>query len=320
MLVGFRFNANSVVGLGHFNRCNAIALELKNAGVSSLAIVDLKFEQSSLVSHFNEIIKINSQFNDAELTAQICRERGISTLLIDHYHCTRNYQQTLIQYNVDFGQYDYKCEGAYLGRFLININPSANVEWYQHCNLSENTSLHLGARYAIISPLLKALPMRCSGLFLCLGGGDDKKIAVSLINQIRFFYKGDIHFACTSLSSSLPIIQSHNDPHLYIYVNQTNLSDILSSCHYAIVAAGTLSYEMAFVGIKFSCGYYVNNQIKMAEAWHQSNFANNLGDLSKTLDDKALNEIKIHLNRVSPRSSFIDGLAAKRIAQVLIKQ
>lgn len=318
MAIGFNFDANSSVGYGHLNRCNEIAKELKKRKQKTIAIVGKNFNNSFIDLHFDEVIKINSSFSDAGEIAQICIEKNIPKLLIDHYQCDVIFQETLTSYGIMFGQYDFKCEGSYLGKFVININPCANKGWYKKAVLNREIKLLCGAKFAIINPNLVTKPLEGEGVFVCMGGGNDNGVAASIINQVSRVYKGEIHLVASSLSSSVPLVEKLNNANITTHVDLIDYSEIIKRCHYAIVSAGTLSYEMAYIGIPFSCGYFAENQIKIANSWQQSGLAHSLGCLTSKISGQPFKELLNNISLKKPRKPLIDGLAAKRIAEVLL--
>lgn len=319
MTIAFRFNVNAKVGLGHYNRCNVIAAELCKQGITTLAIIDTESDITHSSHSFSSIIKLDSNKIDAEQTAKLCVSKQVVSLLVDHYHCDENYQSILIKHHVNFGQYDYQCQGTYLGKFVININPAASPSWYNNCKLNQEMIFLCGADYAITNPNLISLPNTSTGVLICFGGGDDKGAAFNLIKQINSIYNGQIHYIATSSSSSVALLKSANITNCKVHLDQTDFSIALSQCHFAIVTAGTLSYEMAMIGIPFSCGYLAHNQIKMAQSWQAAGIASNLGDLTRPLSKATLSKLCANIKVVKPRTPVLDGNAAKRITKVLIK-
>ncbi len=324
-MIGFRFNVSSRVGHGHFVRCNAIANALGSQGIQTVAILD---ESSELPcpNSFSKFVTISAE-NDAQETAIQCKTLNVTSLLVDHYHCDLDYQQVLIGYDICWGQYDFYCDGHYLGHFVININPAAKLVWYQECSLGVNTKLFLGATYAALKSL--DTPKKSSNsdgsVLLCVGAGDDNGLLSylsELLCQLSSIQR--IHIICNSASTSVKTIQLRNNEKEQLHLDTSNINHIASLCQFAVITAGTLAFELNYLGLPFVIGYIAENQQKLAQSWEDSINAPNVGNL-KHLTLSSLSEAVDQLilspdgKKADEKVAYrlVDGQAAKRIAKVL---
>jgi UDP-2,4-diacetamido-2,4,6-trideoxy-beta-L-altropyranose hydrolase len=328
--IAIRFNVNSTVGYGHFVRCNEIAFQLKKLGCNVIAILD---RHSSLTMtsaiFFDDTFNIANE-QDAQSTAEICVTQKAEVLLVDHYHCDQNYQEKLNHYPLYWGQFDYKCSGSYLGDFLININLSATVSWYDNCQLSKKISLLLASKYAVIKHALTELTINTSSehngnIFFSLGAGDDNGLYRTMAPLLLTLPSlTNLHLCCSSTCQSIRFLRllANKNTKLKLHINDNNIGKIMQLCTFGVISGGTLTYELATLGIQFACGYVATNQINLCQAWHQDQCMLNLGDFYhfSVYDLKLIEQqiTTINLSQVSRNlMNKNDGLGAFRIAQQL---
>jgi UDP-2,4-diacetamido-2,4,6-trideoxy-beta-L-altropyranose hydrolase len=330
--IAMRFNVNPTVGFGHFVRCNEIAYHLKKSDCNVIAILD----QYSSIST-NSPIFFDNTFTlpteqDALSTAEICVAQKAEALLVDHYHCDQNYQEQLNRYPLYWGQFDYKCSGSYLGDFLININLTATSAWYNDCQLSKKTSLLLGCKYAVIKHALTELPANTSSehngnIFFSLGAGNDNDLYQTIAPLLLTLPSlKNLHLCCSSTCQSIGFLRvlAKKNTKLKLHINSNNIEKVMQQCTFGVISGGTLTYELATLGIPFACGYVAANQIKLCQGWHQKRSMLNLGDLSQfSVDDLQPIEQQITKINLSQLKQSVmndnDGLGASRIAQQLVE-
>lgn len=328
--VYFRLELSNRVGLGHFVRCNEIAEYLKQKNVYSTLIVSNVSEKALIpVDHaFSTIETIDSQF-DAIQTSQLVTQ-GNGVLLVDHYHCNDIYQKVLMENNIIWGQYDYKRSGAYLGAFVININPSVTRKDYRHCEIHTDTELLLGCSYAVIKTNLKKHKNQRhlseqKQLFMSLGAGCGFGLFSSLL-ELLVPFKFNIQIV-TSISNKADIdkffkFHPNQQNVITVYYDHKDIGDIMAKCQYALITAGTLAFELNYLKIPFLVGYLSDNQEKLADTWHKIGAGVNLGNLvtlnSTDLSTKLDYFTKTFLQNNKTMNSVVDGHGSQRIGDKLI--
>lgn len=330
-MIAFRFNANAKVGFGHYVRCNEVASEIKRRGLKTLAIIDELSNLDAQIadSSFDVVTKVSVE-DDASETLSFLREQKCHGMLVDHYHCNEQYQKHFIDAGIAWGQFDFKCEGTYLGRFIVNINPAASKAWYTDTKYSSSLRFLCGPQYAVLKKMENQQRVNEQSnnnkLFICLGGGDDQGLLYKLVSALaESKFVDELHVACGSKSTSIPMIGEQAYTNVHLHVNCHYVYSLMSSCDLAVCTASTLSYELAYVGTPFICGYWAENQKKLAGSWQEAFGVENLGDLSQlTRDDlysavsDALLNIKQRKQQAENIKTMVDGHGAKRIAEELI--
>lgn len=333
----FRFDVGGNVGAGHFVRCQLIARQLVNSGITCLAVISADSEIPNINenSAFTKTLTLASPDDGKELT-EICHAIQITTLFIDHYHCDYDYQKKLLEADVKWGQFDYFCSGHYLGQFVVNINPSRTAEDYRHCILGQKTEILCGLDYVVIREQFCQLPhsdlpsrdnSHGATVFVSFGAGTTAPFVLDLLQTMQKSKAvKKIHFLTTSLNSQLPKLkQIIDDKKCQIWVDHSDVATLLGECHYGVISCGTMSYELAKLGVPFTAGYLADNQKVLLTGWQQSGLIDSVGfwpdvDLKQLLFDlqKNLANIELLTKRSQKLRLAVDGLGAQRIAEKLI--
>lgn len=334
-VIAFRFNANKNIGYGHFTRCNEIANVLNKSAVRTVAIIDSKSDiiHPLDTSCFSQILIVNEE-KDIEETIAYYLQYKVSAMLVDHYHCDYDYQIKLQLNKVNWGQYNFTCHGEFLGHFVININPMAEPEWYSQCNISPHTQLLLGGQYAVIkrgnqtasSKIEKNIffnkKLNKKKAFVCFGAGNDQGLlaqCVLLLAELKVYKQ--INVVCTRHSESIDIIKKFDDKSIMLHIDAHNTEFLMKNCDFALCTAGTLTFELANVGLPFSCGYFAENQKKLANSWSTLMGTEGLGELKKltkeTLTKSLIFDTEILYKLKQILQLQVDGKAPERIARAL---
>ncbi len=308
------------VGKGHFARCNEIAKALTRQGAQCVAIISLDSTLAT-VHHFNDVYTV-SPADDALQTARLCNQLGIKTILVDHYHCDSVYQRVLKSEGLKLAQYDNRCDGHYESELLININPAACKQWYQHCSFTTSPTLLLGIQFAVLNPSVAEHSYTPSqrGLFICFGGGDDGGASYHIAKQLSEQYVYPIHLACSDTSRSATLYTQEQPKNIQLHLNQQDLLAMLRFCDVALITAGTLSYEMCYLGLPFAYGTIADNQVNIAQAWQQLDIGLNLGPLENPLTEVNLEKLLHFMNSATPskQGERLDANGANRIAEAIL--
>lgn len=334
----FRFDVGSKVGAGHFVRCQLIAKQLVNLGVTCSAVIssDSKLPMINDDTIFSNIITL-SNLDDGKELVKICHSLQVQTVLIDHYHCDHKYQLQLINSGIKWGQFDYFCSGHYLGEFVVNINPSRTEKDYRGSTLGSTTQLLCGLEYVVIREQfchLKQLDLPAlnqqqgATLFVSFGAGTTAPFAIDLLQALQNLTAVEqIHFLTTSLNSQLPKIKHIIDPQkCQIWVDHDDVATLVSECHYGIISCGTMSYELAKLGVPFTAGYLVDNQKVLLDGWQQTGLIDSVGFWPEANLEQLLLNIKQYLSnydllmqRRQMLRLAVDGFGSQRIAEKLIQ-
>ncbi|MEO2266922.1 hypothetical protein V1358_06380 [Pseudoalteromonas sp. YIC-656] len=317
--VAIRFNVCAKVGKGHFARCNEIAKELRLLGAHVVALISTLCDMP-LEHQFDDVLVVEPLL-DASQSASHCKVNGINTVLVDHYHCNYDYQRVLTDSGLALAQYDNRCEGKYSAKLIININPAATHSWYQDCDLEASVKLLLGVDYAVLNPNIagKAFYPTEKGLFICFGGGNDNGASYQIAKQLSHVYPYPIHLACSDKSLSAALHAQEQPQGITLHINQSNLLRIIQHCNTALITAGTLSYEMCYLGMPFAYGYVADNQVKIASSWQKLEVGLYIGSLQQALSDANLSTLIHYLLNATAlkQGECLDANGAKRIAKAI---
>lgn len=333
--VACRFDVNNFIGHGHFVRCNEIAYQLQKMQCRVIAITDKRslFPLDVKETYFDKVFLLSHE-TDVQQTVEICEENEVTDLLIDHYHCDEIYQKYLLDRQISWGQFDFKRNGSYFGKYIINVNLSVKKSWYDHCYLAKTTELLLGSDYAVIKhQLLQKMAndsLHFNGqVFFSLGGGDDHGLYEVLTPLLLSFKEiSNLHICCSSHCESAPYLRAFAqlEKRLVLHLDLDSLLPVMQHCRYGVISGGTLTYELATLGIPFACGYLADNQIELCKSWQEQEQMTYLGDLKDIRLVSQLNQIIQQMKQSNYAGLSLqlrekhDGLGAFRIAQHLVSE
>ena len=261
-----RTDANKEIGYGHFFRTLVLAEKLTTLGATvqylfyanpQIATIlkkkKIKFHQF----HAKNIKKLNTNEISWFLKKNKCFKKNC--LIVDHPLADENYlknAKNICDYLVVY-VVDHLKERYYYGDILINQNYKASKNLIK----SEKRSLKLvGTKFVLIGKnflSLKKKYVKENSIFANFGGSDNYnlsqklvKIFIGYIKQKQFngiklnLVVGPGYKYFRRIKSSTKNIKK-----IKIYKNPKNLNSIMSNSKIAIVAAGAICWELAYLGI-----------------------------------------------------------------------
>ena len=347
-VIYIRTDGNSKIATGHLVRCLCIAQALEEMGkqvcflvsdhTSSELLKDLCNTVFYEVSFsFDTRILECAVFDNLDLEIEeLCSMFGNTKpiILVDSYYVTEAYFQSLNQvasvaYMDDLRSFDYDVD------LVINYDviPPSKEEEYKQAYTKAKTTL-LGAGY---TPLRKQFQNRkiefkesIKNILITTGGSDpyhfSESISSFLISQNL---NVDIHIVVGRLFDNFKALKNLANEHLQLHLHQDvkDMASLMKQCDYAISAAGTTLYELCALGIPTISFTMADNQIIMAETFHETGAIPYIGDLreSSSICDKIYHHLANIINHPNLLQSqqqkmqyIVDGNGSIKIAEALI--
>lgn len=328
----FRADGGHQRGLGHLMRCLAFADGVAAAGgrailasVSPLAEVAEQFKARG----FALLDLPGVPQHDCTILAQ----QSADWLVIDSYDIAPEDRAQLAASTKCLAVIDDAADdGPYAADVLINPNPGVGRSDY----LDQSAVSHfaLGAEFVLIrSDMLAAKQQRTFKRAdqLCIsGGGSDPSGAaqqsLELLNQMteRLLKIRLIVGPLAQNRAAIEALANASAHHVEIVTATRAVQDHLNWADAAIVAAGTLQWEAAYLGCPFISLVIADNQARGAQA-----FAHAAGSISldwrrdvdaavfKSAIGQLLNDTSMRQAMSEKAAQLIDGQGAQRLAALL---
>lgn len=333
----FRVDAYAEIGAGHLMRCFALANAAKSAGIQTIFV---------------------STIMDGILQERI-REAGHDLILLPHVSCDEEWLRdlnfsgsdwvildgyTFVQKNHiaiqnagarlllidDMGEFDfYQCD------ILLNQNFSAHKFSYAH---PSETKVLLGPSYALLrDEFSKLQPVRVNSgmkrVLVTLGGSDPDGVGLLVLAALKKIKGGlDILYIAGSSNDHIEeinvaakeISQMGNEIKVCAYTR--DMPGAMAWADIGLIAAGSTSLEVAYMGLPCLLLVLAKNQIDVAEAMHALKIAESLGEYEKVSPELIADSLATLLRDFSKRNlmsergqKIIDGAGAQRVVEEMLE-
>lgn len=335
-----RADASASQGTGHVMRCLALALALRERGVTPVmasaecpeALVERVLSAGVKVARLGEEV---GTAEDAAATLRIAGEEGAEWVLTDGYRFGLDYQRALRGAGVKLALID---DFAHLERYaadlLLNQNSHAREEDYPGVE-----RLLLGPRYALLRPeFVRALGERtvevrggrADRLLVTMGGSDPGNATTRIIEALCELRDGP---------SETRVIVGAANPHrsavdaaasrlagCRVLDPVSDMVPMLEWADLAVCAGGSTLWEMGAFGVPVACVILAENQAPIVADLERRGMACNLGwdrDLEAASCSAALEalledgDLRGRMGAVGSR--LVDGAGAGRVAAALVE-
>lgn len=332
-----RVDADTRIGTGHLMRCLALAEAVQLAGgkVTFVKTNEASALESRLKKEGMDIVHTTTKpgsYGDATQTVDIARQAGARWVVVDGYHFSAEYQETIKKSGLkmlfldDYGHAEH-----YFADFVLNQNCYANQSLY--LKREHFTKLLLGPRYILLRQAFahwrswqKNISDLPRNVLLTLGGGDVNNVAAQVVRALPqteidnlelIIVVGAVYPYYTELSaiiSELPL-------KICLQRNVTNMPELMAWADVAITAGGTTSWELIFMGVPSLVLSLAENQRPVVE-WLakeelaiQINIEKLSGDLRRGVTQ--LSSPKVRAQMSSKGRNLVDGRGCDRVLRHL---
>ena len=336
-----RADASVSIGTGHIMRMIALgqAWQAQGGEVYFLCAEITPALEQRLASEGFHLSRIHATLGSPEDLSETMRlisetlqaDRQNARVVLDGYHFGSDYQLGIKAAGFkllvidDYGHADF-----YPADWVLNQNISAGEELY--AKRSPATKLLLGPKFAMLRKEFlaykgwqrKIAPV-AKKILVTLGGADPDNVTLKLIQALIDF---DLHVKVV-IGGSNPhlreienFIQSQNNSTalIEVTVNATNMPELMVWADIAVAAAGSTSWELAFMGLPNLVFILADNQVEIAEGLSARQVATSIGrpspDSFVYFKDK-LGQLSVsHAERYRISQvgrELVDGSGAKRV-------
>ena len=338
MNIAFRADGGENVGMGHIQRCLALAQQLKEKRAEIIFIS----QKSGIVKGeiekkgFREI-ELNKKIGlkeDLLQTSEIIRENNIDTLITDSYAFNQSYL-IKIKKRVSFLiSVDDLCKFPFPSDIVINQNVYAQELNYQ--SLTGKTKFLLGPKYALLREEFTNLEERktrerVQNILITLGGGDNFNLTPRLLKVLD---KAEGDFDITVIGgpffknlSEIEKVAKKIKKKVNLIKNPSLVSKLMFSSDLAISGGGTTLYELASTGTPALSFCLADNQFKNIEGMEGKGVVANLGWGSEFSEEKVRRKLLVFCNDFNLRremsrkgQELVDGNGTERVAESIFQK
>jgi len=344
-LLLIRADAGVAMGTGHVMRMIALAQAWREDGGEAVflcAKITPALEERVRAEGFSleKLASVPGSKEDVEATCSaISRHTGKAShvaVALDGYQFGSDFQLGVKNEDcrllvVD----DYGHAGFYHADLVLNQNISAHASLY--ASRDDATKLLLGPEYALLRREFLHLrnraveiPQRATRLLVTLGGADADNVTKKAID------------ALASSSLEVKVAVGASNPHLAslrkaaeaasrgttkveLVINSKEMPQLMVWADFAVAAAGSTSWELAFSGVPTLFIVVADNQAGNAREMDHRGFGLYLGEHSQ-LDQQRLRSLVSHLaadcglraDFASRGRQLVDGCGAARVVRALV--
>lgn len=341
VMIGIRTVCGENIGLGHIMRCMTIADAVKDSGEDVVFL--LASEESAFVVKergfryciLESLVEKDEAEKEVEELSVLFEKHQIELLLIDAYNLPEKYFAMLRQ-RVKVAYIDDVRDNNYGMDILINYNIYASQMDYSY--LPSETCKLLGLDYV---PIRKAFSeIYCESkvrndVLITIGGTGISNLVEMIAGCLLKHTECKLHIISGPFDVSRESIRrlSRENPRIVLHENVKEMWKIMDMCQVAVSAAGSTMYELACAGIPTVTFSFVDNQIKIAETFHQNKAALNAGAFHRLAEEgkadifvqnvggyvgQLLEDEELRNMMRRNAHNLVDGQGASRIARELI--
>ncbi|MFH1700239.1 MAG: UDP-2,4-diacetamido-2,4,6-trideoxy-beta-L-altropyranose hydrolase [Candidatus Zixiibacteriota bacterium] len=311
MDVIIRTDASGQIGSGHVMRCLTLAdylcsqgnsadficrdlpgnmisyIEQRGFAVETLMLPDGDADPEHLKGYENWLT-VSARFDAKQTSQMLSKNTNIDWLIIDHYALDKSWHKELkphckkIMVIDDLANRKYECD------LLLDQNLNGNMNGRYGDLVPDQCVRLIGPEFALLRPefidikkSLKEHNGQVNNLLIFFGGVDNDNLTVKAIEAVAQCDSENLHIDIIVGMNNLYYEEikkiSKNLKTCRILRNVNNMAELMARADLAIGAAGTTSWERAWLGLPSIVIVLAENQKSGAEALHRTGTAWNLG-------------------------------------------
>jgi len=329
--VVIRADGSNGRGYGHVVRCTALAQALKAKGAEPVFVMKEEQGMEFVKDKFTAIkIKGASLEKDLVQTKEIVQETNAVAVVTDSYDFDEKYLAGLSTGNMKVVTVDDLNK---LKEYPVAIVVNQNI-YAKEMNYSFGGRTLLGTEYAMIRKDFLETKGEAGGntvpkVLVSAGGSDFNNVAAKAARAFAGMpEKFEPVFVLGKKTEEKKAIYEAlhgwgNSFRVEEWVEDMPL--LMKSCDFALSAAGTSIYELAFCGTPTLTAVQADNQEGIAEGMEEAGFSLNLGRAEEITEEgiqkyvkKMLKDKDMVLKMAENGRQLVDGAGAQRVAKAIL--
>jgi len=335
-----RVDVSPAIGTGHLRRCLELGRRLHADGADIYLLVrgDLPAwarGESRFAAAVEPIAQDALERDDAAATLRYCARAGADRLVVDRFEVSESYERALHEAGLRWMQFDGAARVPMWADWVVSMSPAAARPAYEALRRREETQFLLGPAYAILREEFAAarrppqLRPVARELLLTFGGGDDGGACLACLDALGGRLDLRMTILAGGLNPNVPQIEAwlraHPKVEAVLLVDTPDVARRMAAADFAITAAGTTTFECAYLGVPSLLLQIAPNQRGNAEAWGRLGVAVDLGPLADMDGERLRRELEQLAHDPARRQAMadrgraqVDGAGAARLARTLI--
>jgi UDP-2,4-diacetamido-2,4,6-trideoxy-beta-L-altropyranose hydrolase len=335
-----RADADAEMGIGHVMRCVALAQAWRDAGgrVAFALAAGAKELGPRLRAEGADVLEVSTEpgtAEDAAQTVELCRRYKAQWLVLDGYHFSREYREsvnagtTRLLLVDDHGKSaPYQCD------VVLNPNPYAADALY--ASRGDQTRFLVGPHYALLRREFldfprqgPSTPTTAKRILLTFGGADQDNVTLLVLQALDEISEPRLEItvligASNPNMESLAKATAKSSHASRLLSNVDQMPEIISHADLAISAGGVTCCELAFMRVPMFLITLATNHEESVEAWGRAKAAW-AGGWFDVLERKSLSEslrrvigdAELRREFVENAARVVDGKGAQRVVEGL---
>lgn len=270
--------------------------------------------------------------SEAAALAALCRRRGAQWVVLDGYHFQTGYQQHLKDAGLLVLSIDDIAECRYVSDLVVNQNLGAETIFRYEC--PPTTRLLLGHEFILLrSEFLphrrsREVPGPCRRVLISLGGGDadnaTQRVVETIVSYPQPLEVRVVLGPCNVHGERIRRAASASQGHVEVLDHVADMTPHMVWCDLAIAAAGSTTWELAYLGIPMVIGTIADNQVRVAEQLAARGAAISVGAWqhasSETLRQqivKVCEDVELRRRLACTAAELCDGQGCRRVREAM---
>jgi spore coat polysaccharide biosynthesis predicted glycosyltransferase SpsG len=208
---------------------------------------------------------------------------GFDIIILDTYEINSEYIEklnspgrTLICYD-DNALYTYDCD------ILMNSNLHAHELEFKLNPSGKTPKMLLGGKYALLRREFRnctpiTVRKKASCIFVCFGGSDLQNMTPRVISALQDIEGVSVNAVLGGLTKNDEEVYALAKENVAIRKTPKSMPDIITRCDIAVTSSGTMTYELAALGIPAITIAQAENQFLLTEYMSRNKLVTSAGD------------------------------------------
>jgi len=335
-----RTDAHISIGIGHFMRCFALAQAWKDQGGQVVFITSCKIDSllNKLKTEGFVLQQLDSSYpdeKDLDLTLQLLNSAGRdSWLMLDGYHFDSCYQERIKEQGYRLLVIDDMAHlPMYWADLILNQNLGSEEIVYRR---QPYTKRLLGSRYILLRREFtswkkqeRIIPTTARKILITMGGGDEKNLSFQVIQALQGAVIPEMECrvligAANPHISALEKVAKGSKFPVQLLIDPPNVPEIMYWADLAIAAAGSVYWELAYLGVPMIPLILSRNQHMVAQQLAKAAVTHCVDVTNGVLPDFFMDDISaITINpdlrtlRMRAGQKLVDGEGCSRVVATI---
>lgn len=336
-----RADASVRIGIGHVMRCLALAQQWRHRGgrvifaqAETVPALTARLQEEGIET--SALAGSAGTADDAQETIALAQICGARCVVADGYAFGAAWQKQIKDAGLRLLVIDDYGHAEHYHADLV-LNQNAGVDAALYARRDPKTRLLLGTRYALLRreflasrPGAHVTPERAQKILVTLGGSDPDNVTARVVAALAPLADIEAVVVAGGGNPNLAAIRHAVEvagPAIRLVVNATNMPELMAWADVAISAAGSTSWELAFMGLPSVLIVTAENQEGIPAALANAGVSINLGNHAVTTSADIMAAVRRLLDDAAVCSDMstrgrqlVDGHGASRVAAALRNQ